>query len=88
MGNVRHTPFNEELQTIFETDNLAVLEGNINPAQPAKEKTIDEINRDKFARVKMHIRSMNEFQEEAKKIAIKMVLGKMPYLNPADSYEC
>jgi len=26
MGNNRHTPFNEELQTIFETDNLAMLD--------------------------------------------------------------
>lgn len=77
MGNVRHTPFNEEMQTIFETDNLAVLEGNMGN-QPVKEKSHDEQVREKCNRVKMHIRSMNEFQEEARKVAIKMVKGKMP----------
>lgn len=31
---------------------------------------------------------MNEFQEEARKVAVRMVKGKMPYLNPNDGYEC
>lgn len=47
MGSVRHTPFNEEMQTIFETDNLNVLEGgsqinNDKDNNPVKEKTNDE----------------------------------------------
>lgn len=88
MGSVRHTPFNEEMQTIFETENLSVLEGNVINTTVQVEKTPDEQSRDRFARVKMHIRSMIEFQEEARKVAIRMVKGKMPYLNPADAYEC
>lgn len=78
MSSVRHTPFNEEMQTIFETDNLAVLEGGVVSNQPVADKTADEQHRDRFARVKMHIRSMNEFQEEARKVVVKMVKGKMP----------
>jgi len=78
MSCVRHTPFNEEMQTIFETDNLSVLEGGVVTSQVKEDKTADEQNRDRFARVKMHIRSMNEFQEEARKVVVKMVSGKMP----------
>lgn len=78
MSSVRHTPFNEEMQTIFETDNLSVLEGGVVTSQVKEDKTADEQNRDRFARVKMHIRSMNEFQEEARKVVVKMVSGKMP----------
>jgi len=80
MSSVRHTPFNEEMQTIFETENLSVLEGGVvnDKINPPADKTADEQNRDRFARVKMHIRSMNEFQEEARKVAVRMVKGKMP----------
>lgn len=80
MSSVRHTPFNEEMQTIFETENLSVLEGGVvnDKITPVADKTADEQNRDRFARVKMHIRSMNEFQEEARKVAVRMVKGKMP----------
>lgn len=66
------------MQTIFETDNLSVLEGGVVTSQVKEDKTADEQNRDRFARVKMHIRSMNEFQEEARKVVVKMVSGKMP----------
>lgn len=29
MSSVRHTPLNEEMQTIFETEHLSVLEGGV-----------------------------------------------------------
>lgn len=49
MGANRHTPFNEELQAIFESDNLALLEGaNVGHIPPQLEaKTEDDQNKEK-----------------------------------------
>lgn len=74
MGLSRHTPFNEELQTIAECQNVSILEGSLNPK---KKETEDETPAEKDARIKLHIRVLNEFAEEAKKSAIKMIQGKL-----------
>jgi len=31
---------------------------------------------------------MHDFQDEAKQAALRMILGKIPYLNPTDPYDC
>jgi len=42
------------------------------------DKTADEESKDKDARMKLQIRALNDFVDEAKTAAIKMVQGKLP----------
>jgi len=46
MGNNRHTPFNEELQTIFETDNLEMLDAPHLTPVVQETKTEEDVERE------------------------------------------